>query len=137
MKLIYNFLLGIESLLLLLGISVPLARIQEFWIFTSQFSIVSIISTLWESREYALSLTIVTFGVIFPAAKVVSKIFRFREFERIGLDRFALVDIFLLAFLVFSAKLSSFFDVALLAGFYFLLGFIIIGAITSVLQKRL
>ncbi len=120
-----------------MGISAPLALIQEFWVFTSQFSIVSIICTLWESKEYALSLTIVTFGVIFPAIKVVSKIFRLREFERIGLDRFALVDIFLLAFLVFSAKLSSFFDVKLLSGFYFLLGFIIVGVITSVLQKKL
>lgn len=137
MKLIYNLLLGIESSLLLMGISAPLALIQEFWVFTSQFSIVSIICTLWESKEYALSLTIVTFGVIFPAIKVVSKIFRLREFERIGLDRFALVDIFLLAFLVFSAKLSSFFDVTLLSGFYFLLGFIIVGVITSVLQKKL
>ena len=137
MKLLYSFLLGIESLLLLIGISAPLARIQEFWIFTSQFSIVSIIGTLWDSGEYALSLTIVTFGVIFPTIKVMSKIFTFQEFERLGLDRFALVDIFLLAFLVFSAKLSNFFDVTLLAGFYFLLAFIILGAITSVLQKKL
>ena len=131
----YRSLLGMEIILLFIGVPAPMARVQEFWIFNSEFSMLSIISTLWESGEYLLSLVVLVFGIVFPGAKVASKIINYGGLERLGLDRYALVDIFLLAFLVFSAKLSNFFEITLLPGFYFLLAFVLCGIITASLQK--
>ena len=133
----YKILLLLELILLFFGITVPLARIEEFWVFSSEFSLISIITTLWESREYTLSTIVLVFGVAFPLMKVTCKLINFHGFERLGLHRFALVDIFLISFLVYSAKLSNFFEVTLLSGFYFLLAFVLFGILSSSLHQHL
>ena len=64
---------------------------------------------------------------IFPLIKIISRHTNIQFINRYNLHKFSMVDIFLISFLVFSSKASSFFDLKLLLGFYFLLASIILG----------
>ena len=125
-----------EFLFLLLGVSLPLATIDEFWIFSSEFSVLSIAYTLIGAREYVLSVIIITFGLIFPILKIMQRSFDLGLFQIVPLHKFALVDIFLLSFLVFGGKLSYFFDVNLQLGFYLMVAAVIISYLQVIIAHN-
>ena len=115
-----------EFTFLLLGVSLPLATIDEFWFFSSEFSVVSLAYTLFNSKEYTLAIIIITFGLIFPILKIFQHSFTSRFFQTLPLHKFALIDIFLLSFLIFGGKMSYFYEVNLQLGFYFMLSSILL-----------
>ena len=115
-----------EFMFLLLGVSLPLATIDEFWFFSSEFSVLSLVYTLFNSKEYALAIIIVAFGLIFPIFKIFQYRFESQLFQTLPLHKFALLDIFLLSFLVFGGKISYFYEVDLQLGFYFMLSSILL-----------
>ena len=51
-------------MLLILGVSLPLAKINEFWFFSSEFSILSISRDLIINKEYLLGLVVIFFGFL-------------------------------------------------------------------------
>ena len=115
-----------EFMFLLLGVSLPLATIDEFWFFSSEFSVVSLAYTLFNSKEYTLSIIIIAFGLIFPILKIFHHSFASQVFQTLPLYKFALIDIFLLSFLIFGGKMSYFYTVNLQSGFYFMLSSILL-----------
>ena len=123
----FIFLSSIEFILLILGVTLPIAKIDEFWIFTSEFSILSIAIDLMINNEFVLGVIVIGFGLIFPLIKIIFRHTNIQFINRYNLHKFSMVDIFLISFLVFSSKASSFFDLKLLLGFYFLLASIILG----------
>jgi uncharacterized paraquat-inducible protein A len=137
---IRNLLIACESIFLCLGVYLPLAVIDEFWIISSEFSILSLSENLLIENEWALGLVVFLFGVIFPIFKIIIRFFHIERFEKFNLHRFSMVDIFLLSFLVFMGKLSMFFEIELLIGFYFLLLSICLGYIqiifSSVISRK-
>ena len=110
-----------EFLLLVLGITLPLATIDEFWFFSSEFSIISLTQNLVANGEYTLGFVIITFCIFFPFLKMLNRIVPVKAIETFSLHKFAMVDIFLLSFLIFGGKLSYFYQVNLQVGFYCLL----------------
>lgn len=116
-----NSLIVFETFFLLCGVYLPLVRTNEFWFFSSEFSVISITRDLFLNGEILLSAIIILFGFIMPFIKIIFKIFELEFFERYNLHKFAMLDIFLIAFIVFASKTSSYFDVYLVYGFYFLL----------------
>ena len=64
-----------ETIFLFCGVYFPLARIDEFWFFSSEFSILSLTRDLFINGEILLSTIIIIFGFIFPFIKIISKIF--------------------------------------------------------------
>lgn len=137
---IRNLLIVCESIILCLGVYLPLARIDEFWIISSEFSVLSLSKILIIENEWTLGLVVFLFGVIFPIFKIITRLFYIKSFEKFNLHRFSMVDIFLLSFLVFMGKLSTFFEIELLIGFYFLLLSICVGYIqiifSSVISRK-
>ena len=125
----------LEIILLILGVSFPLARIDEFWIFTSEFSILSISRDLIIADEFLLGLIVFSFGLLFPLVKIVFRLTGYELINRYNLHKFSMVDIFLISFLVFSAKVSNYFDLSLLIGFYFLISSVLLGYIQIVFNK--
>ena len=115
-----------EFMFLLLGVSLPLATIDEFWFFSSEFSVLSLAYTLLNCKEYALATIIIAFGLIFPILKVFQQSFVSRLFKTLPLHKFALLDIFLLSFLIFGGKMSYFYEVNLQLGFYFMLSSVLL-----------
>ena len=135
-KHIFIFLSCIEFILLILGVILPIAKIDEFWFFTSEFSILSIAKDLIINNEFLLGFIVISFGLIFPIIKIICRYTKIQFINRYNLHKFSMVDIFLISFLVFSSKASSFFDMEILSGFYFLLASILLGYFQIILKKN-
>jgi len=131
----FIFLSFIEFILLILGVSLPIAKIDEFWFFTSEFSILSIAKDLMINNEFILGAIVISFGMVFPIIKIICRHTNIQFINRYNLHKFSMIDIFLISFLVFSSKASSFFDMKLLLGFYFLLASIFLGYCQIILKN--
>tara|TARA_B100001059_G_C17442568_1_gene383368 strand:+ start:80 stop:523 length:444 start_codon:yes stop_codon:yes gene_type:complete len=131
----FMFLSCIEFILLILGVILPIAKIDEFWIFTSEFSILSIVKDLMINNEFLLGIVVISFGLIFPIIKIFCRHTEIQFINRYNFHKFSMVDIFLISFLVFSSKASSFFDMEILLGFYFLLASVLLGYIQIVFKN--
>lgn len=128
-KYILIFLSFIEFILLILGVVLPIAKIDEFWIFTSEFSILSIAKDLMINNEFILGIIVISFGLIFPIIKIICRHTEIQFINRYNFHKFSMVDIFLISFLVFWSKASSFFEMEILLGFYFLIASVLLGYI--------
>jgi len=105
---------------LLAGTSLPLVSITEFWIFENEFSVLSLSRTLLLSNEILLAAVVFSFGFMFPLAKIITNFFEGLGSIPKTIQRFSMLDVFLLSFLVYGSKISGSYDVVLGAGFYFL-----------------
>ena len=121
---------------LVAGATLPLASITEFWIFENEFSIFSLFSTLISSGEILLAVIVFGFGFLFPLAKITTSFFEGLGSIPANIQRFSMVDVFLLSFLVYGSKISETYDVALGAGFYFLGAALALGFARSSFWER-
>ncbi len=128
--------ISFELIFLLLGVYYPLAKMKEFWIFKSEFSILSISYDFFVNEELALFFVVFFFGFVFPVLKIISRILKINFVERFNLHKFSMVDIFLISFLVFVGKSSNFFDIQLGIGFYFLIFSIFLGYFQILLSRN-
>ena len=135
--LLQKSLILFETIFLFCGVYFPLARIDEFWLFSSEFSILSLTRDLLINGEILLSIIIIIFGFIFPFIKIIYKVFNIEFIENLNLHKFSMVDIFLLSFIVFAGKTSNYFEIHLLVGFYFLLISVLINYSYIILYKFL
>ena len=110
----------IEFFLLILGVTLPIAKIDEFWFFTSEFSVFSIAKNLMLNNEFLLGIIVISFGLIFPVIKIIFRHTNIQVIKKYNLHKFSMVDIFLISFLVFASKVSSYFEMEILLWFYFL-----------------
>ena len=115
-----------EAVLLFLGILSPFARIQEFWIFEEEFSIFSLVLSLFDQQNFLLGLTILVFGILIPLVRLCTNCIPGFKLKNLDLHKLAMVDIFLISFLIFSFQMSYFFEVSLLEGFYFLFAALVV-----------
>ena len=127
----------IEFFLLILGVTLPIAKIDEFWFFTSEFSVFSIAKNLMLNNEFLLGIIVISFGLIFPAVKIIFRHTNIQVIKKYNLHKFSMVDIFLISFLVFASKVSSYFEMEILLGFYFLSASVLFGYFQIVFNKNL
>ena len=111
------------------GISLPLLSVSEFWFFKNEISLIDIVYGLFENAEYFLAVIVSIFGVVIPLIKVSSRLMGLKFVDKFQLHKFAMLDIFLISFIVFSSKFASLFDAKIAIGFYFLSASILIGFI--------
>ena len=135
--LLQKSLILFETIFLFCGVYFPLARIDEFWLFSSEFSILSLTRDFYINGEILLSIIIIIFGFVFPFIKIIYKVFNIEFIENLNLHKFSMVDIFLLSFIVFAGKTSNYFEIHLLVGFYFLLISVLINYSYIILYKFL
>lgn len=122
------FAIGLAELgLLIAGATLPLARITEFWIFENEFSIFSLSWTLASSEELLLGSIVFLFGFLFPLAKIAASFVEGLGSIAMTIQRFSLVDVFLLSFLVYGSKISETYDMELGSGFYCLIAALALG----------
>tara|TARA_B100000212_G_C27321973_1_gene510539 strand:+ start:770 stop:1180 length:411 start_codon:yes stop_codon:yes gene_type:complete len=136
MKAIKFLLISFELIFLLLGVYYPLAKMKEFWLFKSEFSILSISYDFFVNEELTLFFVVFFFGFIFPVLKIISRILKINFIKKFNLHKFSMVDIFLISFLVFIGKSSNFFDIELGIGFYFLIISIFAGYFQILLSRN-
>ena len=111
----------LETLTLFLGISLPLVQIDELWLFSSEFSLISISITLFKAGDFLLSFLLIFFGFFIPIIKILARSLEWLSIERYNLQKLAMVDVFMLSLLIFSSKASNFFEIILREGSYFLI----------------
>lgn len=95
-----------------LGISLPLMRFEKLWLFEETPSLLAIISNLWSDREILLAAVVFGFSILFPLVKL------FTVFQAVfgstkpaawatGLAKWSMMDVLLVAIVVFAAKTSG------------------------------
>ena len=93
------------------------------------------LQSLFLNGEVILFSAVITFGVLLPFFKIVERILSLKVTARINLHKFAMLDIFLLAFLIFAGKLVSSFNATIEFGFYFLFASVLLGYIQIIAKK--
>jgi len=122
-----KFLTFLVLIFFILGINLPLLELSEFWFFKNEISLISVVFGLFENTEYFLCSTVAIFGIFIPFIKIITRLIGLKSLDKFQLHKFAMLDIFLISFIVFSSKFSSLFDAKIGFGFYFLLASVIIG----------
>ena len=135
--LITIILSAVEAILLFFGIFSPFARIQEFWIFKEEFSIYNLTIALFDQQNFLLGGTILAFGILIPFMRLCTNFIPIDKLKNLNLHKLAMVDIFLISFLLFSSQLSYFFEVSLLKGFYFLFAALVVSYVNHWTMKSM
>jgi paraquat-inducible protein A len=116
---------------LVLGLTLPVMRSTRLYFWTDTHSILSILSALYETGEIFLAAVIFVFSIIFPAIKLLYITMagtlvtfdpgrRSRWFKRIEwLGKWSMLDVLVLALIVFYAKSTELADAVALHGIYF------------------
>ncbi len=140
---------GIRPLLLLiasvsfgLGISLPLMRFEKLWFFSETPSLLTIVADLWVQDEILLTLVVVAFSIVFPALKLVTAhqaVFRNREAKgwTAALAKWSMMDVLLVAIVVFAAKTSGLANAVSQPGvWFFALSAITVAVATSGIGRK-
>lgn len=118
--LILKLLIILELVFFSLGLLLPLIQVTQFWVFKETTQIIYILEYLFNNNEMLLGYLILYFGVFGTFIKILFKYDNIYYLESI-LHRFSFFDIFVIALLIFSSKLSAFMQVDAMIGTYFLI----------------
>jgi paraquat-inducible protein A len=126
---IFSFvLLAAAVLCLVLGISLPIMRFEQLYFFRDEPSLLQVIGGLWEDDNQLLAVLVLALSVLFPAAKLmVLGIDAARWAGRPGwlrgaiphLSKWSMMDVMLVAIVIFAAKTSGLAKAVTLPGFWF------------------
>ncbi len=133
---------------LVMGLTLPVVKLTRLYFWTDTHSIISIISALYYTGEVFLAGVIFVFSVVFPAFKLLyitmagtlitfNPARRSRWFKRIEwLGKWSMLDVLMLALLVFYAKSAELTDAVALPGIYFFAASVILTMIAYSLVDR-
>ncbi len=129
--------------LLVLGWLLPLMTIHRFFFLSDEISILQGVIELWRHDETLLAFVLVTFSMIFPLAKlaVALSLWSADRLDEAELARrvrwlaicgkWSMLDVFVVALVVVSVKLSLIADVEVHAGIYVFAGAIIVSMLCT------
>ncbi|MGI9402299.1 MAG: paraquat-inducible protein A [Rhizobiaceae bacterium] len=113
MKAIRPALLLVASISFGLGISLPLIRLDKFYFFSDTPSLVELVYGLWQSGDIGLGIIVGLFSLVFPVVKlftVYEAAYGSGNFPAWAsvLAKWSMMDVLLVAIIVFAAKTSGF-----------------------------
>lgn len=127
-----------------LGITLPLVEVQRLYFLSDRPSLVDIVTELWAEGEILLSLVIALFSLLFPAAKLVAM-----QLAALGAElprgaawlklvsRWSMLDVLLVALVIFAAKTSGLATAIGLPGLWFFAASVLLTAAASAVAERL
>ena len=110
---------GLRPLLLLvssvaygLGISLPLMRFEKLFLFSETPSLIDICLDLWRENEVFLFLLVAAFSLVLPLLKLNAAFYavlnrRYAQGWLTKLSRWSMMDVLLVALIIFAAKTSG------------------------------
>ncbi len=106
------YLLLLAAISFGLGISLPLVRFEKLYFFSETPSLLSIVSGLWTSGSAGLALVVALFSLLFPVIKMAvafdAAIGRVQLPTWASLlSKWSLMDVLLVAIVIFAAKTSG------------------------------
>ncbi len=148
-----SFFLGLlivsAAVCLVLGISLPVLKLTRLYVWTDTFSIVSVIWALYRDGELILSGVLLIFSIIFPIVKLLYLLAlyavpvepedrRRQALDRLGwLGKWSMLDVLVLALMIFYVKSSGIADAASLPGIYFFAASVILTMIATAQASRI
>lgn len=131
-----------------LGISLPVMSIRQFYLFEDQFSIMTAIGLLFSDGQGWLAVLIALFSLGLPVFKLWMLLTGIRQLKRDGrvtsrclqwihrYGRWSMLDVFIVAVLVVGIKLSAMVSISLHPGLMaFALSLLLMMLLTSLLQR--
>lgn len=145
MRLVLPLVLFAATLSLGLGLVLPLVRIDRLFFFTDEPSLLAIVSGLWADGEALLSMVIALFSIVFPCLKLGLlhvAAYGGRDAHRSvpswlrALSNWSMLDVVLVALVIFAAKTSGLATALTLPGLWFFAGSAVLTAAASSLAGR-
>jgi paraquat-inducible protein A len=126
-----EMLMAGAALCLLLGLTLPVVKLTFLYLFDNKHSLLSIIWVLFQDKEYLLSGVLIIFSALFPLTKLSYLLLLY--FRRLNdvlpserllyilswLGRWSMLDVLVLALVVFYIKQQGLADATVLPGIYF------------------
>lgn len=133
---------------LVLGLTLPVVKLTRLYFWTDTHSITSIISALYHTGEVFLAVIIFLFSIFFPVFKLIyiamagtlvtfhpaRRNLWFRRIEWLG--KWSMLDVLVLALLIFYAKSTDLTDAVALPGIYFFAGSVVLTMLAYSLVNR-
>lgn len=143
MSFLLPFLLVISSFSFALGLVLPLVSLDKLLFFTETPSLISILHGLWLEGEPVLAAVVAGFSVVFPATKIVLLHFaalrgsKSRSLSFLSLaSKWSMMDVLLVALVIFSAKTSGLATASALPGLWFYAIATLSSALAAVLVQK-
>ncbi len=123
-----------SAVALALGLLLPVVRVDRFFFLTDRVSIVQGIGALISEGEILIGAVVLLFSAVFPMVKLALALVlwgwtdvRAHRFERLArrlewLGKWSMVDVLVVALLVFSVKATGLANATSQAGLYFFCG---------------
>ncbi|KQS84156.1 MULTISPECIES: paraquat-inducible protein A [unclassified Rhizobium] len=146
MRLITPVFLVLATFFLALGLVLPLVRFEKLIFFNETPSLLGIVWALWERDNPLLAVIVGLFSIVFPFAKLIAIAFEATVpaddaaastvVSRLMpiLGKWSMMDVMLVALVIFAAKTSGLAEAFTQAGLWFYAGSAIL---TGLLQMRL
>ncbi len=147
-----SFLLGLliigATICLVLGLTLPIIRLTRFYIWTDVHSLVSVVTELYYSGEIVLATVVLLFSIVFPFLKLLYllALYSIRHIQpnRAGewlkrlswLGKWSMLDVLVLALVVFYAKATNLADAASMPGIYLFASAVILTMIATAMIEN-
>ncbi len=130
-----------------LGIVLPIVRFEKLYFFNETPSLLSLFFGLWQEGSWLIALAVLIFSIVFPVTKLgivfLTAIAPNSSFAHSPITRFAgvlskwsMMDVLLVALVIFAAKSSGLADAFAQPGIWFYGTSAITGAIAAGLLKK-
>ncbi len=125
MRLLLALLLPVATTCFILGLTLPLMELERLFFLTDRPSLLEIVDGLWSDGEAALAGLVAVLSIVFPAAKLMAlHIAAVAGRSGLGhalmqaLGKWSMMDVMLVALVVFAAKTSGLAAAASLPGLW-------------------
>ncbi|MFK8033096.1 MAG: paraquat-inducible protein A [Hyphomicrobiales bacterium] len=143
-----SFFLMTGALSFTAGVTLPLLVLEKLYFFTETPSLLQIVIGLWQNGDLLLSILVGAFSLLFPVVKLFVLFLEaiggyskngqasnaFRHVSMLG--RWSMMDVLLVAIVIFAAKTSGFATATSQPGLWFYAYAVFASAISAVLIKR-
>jgi paraquat-inducible protein A len=145
MHLVLPILLFSATLSFGLGIALPLLQVDRLYFFSDEPSLTGIVAGLWSGGDAILAVIVALFSMVFPAIKLaLLNVWAYSgqdAHDRIpswfrALSNWSMLDVVLVALVIFAAKTSGFATAFTKPGLWFFAASVVLTATASWLLKR-
>ena len=126
-----------------LGLTLPLVEVKRLVFLSDRPSLLDVVWGLWSEGDYPLAALVAVFSILFPAVKLLAmQLAALGEtLPRAGrylklLARWSMLDVLLVALLVFAAKTSGLATALTLPGLWFFAAAVVLTAVASAVAER-
>jgi paraquat-inducible protein A len=135
--------LVIAAACLLAGVTWPILRASRFMIFTRPISMLDGVRALLASGDWLFAAIIVAFSIVFPLLKIGALAILWAQLQRgsspprhliaavEGFGKWSMLDVFVIALIIFTLKAGSFTNVSTAPALYLFIGAFLLTAYAS------